>query len=592
MLKYSRHRLVASYRLKSKLYYQYQRVQAFSSQISKLDDNGEQITGWEGHNDALEQYETVINQFHASQQEDIPFTVNQTRQIVKDIVQADYTPIIISDQISTVSDFNDYHSAIRQSIPDTLYDQFQSQKDHMKYITLLGNHFYAQLIQQGDRSDLYQQMAFALWECGLLWKERNAMYNIASVLLQRRTSGIYYGSGDGSGGQFIKQNKPLAYDLLTMASDYEHPHATYLLGTLYMGRPNRDSDGYSCEVDDVKAAQYLHKALDLKVYRAYNDLASYHLKNGRPELAVECLQNGVQQKDIACMVNLGNMFATGGKGGVITVEKSIKRAIQLWSDAAKSYQLSANLWEDEQMMVSRALLNLGNCYFLRLATRRQDEVNGGPNYTMAKQFWDLSISIDPHNVLAYFNLASLYIEGVNSGGGRTLLSSSNGINSIDKNIDTAAWYLEQLLNVYEMSGNQDDDCNWESDQLYKDAKVLYDFCLAQVNQQQQQQQQQQNVVEIDREHSIRRPQQSVNALDSILNNIRQTREINKRRNKSLLSMFFSPENPDYEVEHMKSMVDNDESKIQIYQTLRNRWKYVERFLEEPDYNSTTIRSND
>lgn len=139
------------------------------------------------------------------------------------------------------------------------------------------------------------------------------------------------------------------------------------------------------------------------------------------------------------------------------------------------------------MIVSRALLNLGNCYFLGLATtRRHNEVNGGPNYAMAKQFWDLSISIDPHNVLAYFNLASLYIEGVNSGGGggRTLLSSSNGMNSIDKNIDTAAWYLEQLLNVYEMGGGQTDDQDRGSDQLYKDAKVLYDFCLAQVNQQQ------------------------------------------------------------------------------------------------------------
>ncbi|KAI3632408.1 hypothetical protein MIR68_009514 [Amoeboaphelidium protococcarum] len=585
MLKYSRHRLATYQTLKSTLYQQYKCAKAFSSQIAQLDKDGNQISGMESHNDALEQHDSVINQFHASQQEDIPFNIDQTRQIVKDIVQADYTPILCSDQILGLTDFNSYHSAIRQLIPDTLYAQLKSQKDHMKYITLLGNHFYAQLIQQGNhRRNFYQQMAFALWECGLLWKERNAMYNIASVLLQRRTNGIYYGSG-----QSIMQNQPLAYELLTMASDQEHPHATYLLGTLYLGRSNHDSDGNSFQYDDSKAVQYLHKALDLKVYRAYNDLAFYYLKNGRSADAFECLQNGVQQQDIACMVNLGNMYATGGQGGL---DKSIRRAIQLWSDAAKSYQLSANLWEDEQMIVSRALLNLGNCYFLGLATtRRHNEVNGGPNYAMAKQFWDLSISIDPHNVLAYFNLASLYIEGVNSGGGggRTLLSSSNGMNSIDKNIDTAAWYLEQLLNVYEMGGGQTDDQDRGSDQLYKDAKVLYDFCLAQVNQQQQQQQ---NVVESDRDHSMRRPQQSVNALDSILNNIRQTREINKRRNKSLLSMFFSPDNPDYEVEHMKSMVDNDESKIQVYQTLRNRWKYVERFLEEPDNKSTTIKSND
>ncbi|KAI3654436.1 hypothetical protein MP228_001155 [Amoeboaphelidium protococcarum] len=592
MLKYSRHRLATYQTLKSAIYQQYKYVKAFSSQITQLDDDGNQISSREGHNDALDLCETVINQFHASQQEDIPFTIDQTRQIVKDIVQADYTPIICSDQILGLTDFNNYHSAIRQAIPDTLFDQLKSQKDHLKYITLLGNHFYAQLIQQGvHRRDLHQYMSFALWECGLLWKERNAMYNIASVLLQRRTSGIYYGGGDGS-GQSIKQNQPLAHELLTMASDQEHPNAIYLLGTLYLGRSDRDSDGNSFQYDDIKAVQYLHKALDLKVYRAYNDLAAYHLKNGRPGDAVESLQNGVQQQDIACMVNLGNMYATGGKGGVMTVNKSITQAIQLWSDAAKSYQLSANLWEDEQVMVSRALLNLGNCYFLGLATgRRRDEVNGGPNYTMAKQFWDLSISIDPHNVFAYFNLASLYIEGVNSGGGggRTLLSSSNGMNSIDKNIDTAAWYLEQLLNVYEMGGGQNDDQDRGSDQLYKDAKVLYDFCLAQVNQQQQQQQ---NVVESDRDHSMRRPQHSVNALDSILNNIRQTREINKRRNKSLLSMFFSPDNPDYEVEHMKSMVDNDESKIQVYQTLRNRWKYVERFLEEPGNSKTTIKSDD
>ncbi|KAI3646527.1 hypothetical protein MP228_009455 [Amoeboaphelidium protococcarum] len=588
MLKYSRHRLATYQTLKSAIYQQYNCAKSFSSQITQLDNDGNQISGMESHNDALEQYETVINQFHTSQQEDIPFNIDQTRQIVKDIVQADYTPIICSDQILGLTNFTDYHSAIRQSIPDTLYAQLKSQKDHMKYITLLGNHFYAQLIQQGNhRRNFYQQMAFALWECGLLWKERNAMYNIASVLLQRRTSGIYHGSG-----QSIMQNQPLAYELLTMASDQEHPHATYLLGKLYLGRSNHDSDGNSFQYDDIKAVQYLKRALDLKVYRAYNDLAFYHLNNGRYTDAVKCLQNGVQQQDIACMVNLGNVYATGGQGGVMTVEKSIRRAIQLWSDAAKSYQLSANLWEDEQVMVSRALLNLGNCYFLGLATgRRQDEVNGGPNYTMAKQFWDLSISIDPHNVFAYFNLASLYIEGVNSGGSgnRTLLSSINGMNSIDKNIDTAAWYLEQLLNVYEMGGGRTDDQDRGSDQLYKDAKVLYDFCLAQVNQQQQQQQ---NVVQSDRDHSIERPQHSVNALDSILNNIRQTREINKRRNKSLLSMFFSPDNPDYEVEHMKSMVDNDESKIQVYQTLRNRWKYVERFLEEPDNSSTTIRSID
>jgi TPR repeat protein len=425
-----------------------------------------------------------------------------------------------------------------------------------------------------------------LYDLGVKHQERNGLFSYGQLLRSAVLPNIL-------------PDPLLAAALFDKAATAEHPYACYNLGMMfYAGEIGAKK---TQQPDYTQAMTYLQRAAEMNVYPALTNLGHmfYHGLGTDKDMtqAMDYYQRAAEVKDPKALMALGNIYATGAPPKMV---KNPFKAFEYWYHAASLAQRpgtsgSIRLESDASLVqaadpytASRALLNIGNCYFLGIGLPEakpdtEDDDDQGhltdipcrPNYLMALEFWELAAKSDPSNMKAWLHLGNMYFDGI------------GGATGVSKDLERAAYYYSTLLQHAEHASDASGLTKAEQAEVCGMAESLLESCHHHLTGSTKNTRGTTSETESE--------QKSTSIADRLWKDAMLGRKkASATSNKSFWSKWLNPfkdpsEVADYEQGQLDGMQHRDRLQDVKMNAERHHWRYVEDFAQAVQNRSSYIK---